>query len=642
MPRRSRAHRLTLALAAALFGALATAPSALAAAQPPAAGAGLDQVALATGMATVASAILLWVCVSHRNGRIKWLGKLAAFAERETGTAGWSSLPGAMLGIALLTAVFGMYWDISLHIDNGRDPGPLANPAHYFILAGLFGVLAAGVLSVALTGDEKPSKAAVRLPNGWWAPLGAIVVMTCGAVSLLAFPLDDIWHRLFGQDVTLWGPTHLLLIGGASFSILGQWILDVEGRHAAKAPAREGSIFTYVRNVSLVGSLLIGLSTFQAEFDYSVPQFRLVWQPLLLALAAGIGLTAARVRLGRGGALAAALFFIGLRGLLSLLVGPIFGETTPHFPLYIVEAGLVELVALRWNRTRPITLGAISGVLIGTVGFAAEYAWSNIVDTIGWPPSLIVEGVICAVVAGVGGGIIGGWIGRAVTPGVAKERVPRWVVPAGGIAVLAVIAWAIPMPNGTPPKATLTLTPAAPLGTHPRVNVQAKLDPPNAADNARWFDATAWQGKTRSIVGLMKKVGPGLWRSEKPIPVGGPDWKATLRLQTGRAVLGLPLYLPEDKAIPVKKVQAKNGQTITFVRDKQLLQREQKKGVPGFLTLLAYVLVFLVWAAMVAVVGWGLARLAGALATRRGKPDGDAGTRAEERAPRADRQPATA
>jgi hypothetical protein len=403
MPRRSRAHRLTLALAAALFGALATAPSALAAAQPPAAGAGLDQVALATGMATVASAILLWVCVSHRNGRIKWLGKLAAFAERETGTAGWSSLPGAMLGIALLTAVFGMYWDISLHIDNGRDPGPLANPAHYFILAGLFGVLAAGVLSVALTGDEKPSKAAVRLPNGWWAPLGAIVVMTCGAVSLLAFPLDDIWHRLFGQDVTLWGPTHLLLIGGASFSILGQWILDVEGRHAAKAPAREGSIFTYVRNVSLVGSLLIGLSTFQAEFDYSVPQFRLVWQPLLLALAAGIGLTAARVRLGRGGALAAALFFIGLRGLLSLLVGPIFGETTPHFPLYIVEAGLVELVALRWNRTRPITLGAISGVLIGTVGFAAEYAWSNIVDTIGWPPSLIVEGVICAVVAGVGG-----------------------------------------------------------------------------------------------------------------------------------------------------------------------------------------------------------------------------------------------
>src|SRR3954452_12278357 len=445
----TRLRRQIFAVAAALLGALAAAPVASAASQPPAAGAGLDQVALATGGATIASAILLWICFSHRSGRITWLGKLAAFAERETGTAGWSSLPGGMLGISLLTAVFGMYWDISLHIDNGRDPGPLANPAHYFILVGLFGVLASGVLSVALTGDEKPSKSAVRLPNGWWAPLGAIMVMTCGAVSLLAFPLDDVWHRLFGQDVTLWGPTHLLLIGGASFSILGQWVLDVEGHKAAKNPAREGSPFTYVRNVSLVGSLLVGLSTFQAEFDFSVPQFRLVWQPLLLALAAGIGLVAARVRLGRGGAIAAALFFIRLRGLLSVLVGPIFGETPPHFPLYIVEAGLVEIVALRWGRTKPITLGVVSGVLIGTIGFAAEYAWANVVDTIGWPPSLIVEGVICALVAGVAGGIIGGWIGRAVTPGVADESVPRWLVPAGGLAALAVIAWAIPMPNGS-------------------------------------------------------------------------------------------------------------------------------------------------------------------------------------------------
>jgi hypothetical protein len=507
-----------------------------------------------------------------------------------------------------------MYWDISLHIDNGRDPGPLANPAHYFILAGLFGVLSAGVLSIALTPEEKPSKAAIRLPNGWWAPLGAVMVITCGAVSLIAFPLDDIWHRLFGQDVTLWGPTHLLLIGGASFSILGQWVLDVEGHRASKGEGREGSVWMYVRNVSLVGSLLVGLSTFQAEFDFSVPQFRLVWQPLLLALAAGIGLVAARVRLGRGGAIAAALFFIGLRGLLSLLIGPIFGETTPHFPLYIVEAGLVELVALRWGRERPITLGAASGVLIGTIGFFAEYAWANTVDSIGWPPSLILEGVLCALVAGTAGGIIGGWIGRSVTPGVADELVPKWAVPVAGVAAIAVIAWAIPMPNGSPPKATLTLTPAKPLPNgESQELVTAKVDPPNAADDNRWFVVTAWQGKQRSVVGDMKKIGPGLWRAEKPVPVGGPDWKATLRLQRGAAVLGLPLYLPKDSAIPVPKVAAKNHATVEFVRDKSLLQREQKKGIPGFLTLIAYIFVYLIWAAMVAIVAWGLARLASAL-----------------------------
>ncbi len=635
----SRLGRLLPALAATLLAALLGAPTAFAAAQPPAAGAGLDQVAIATGGATVVTAVLLWICVSHRSGRIKWLGKLAALAERETGVAGWSSLPGGLLGISLLTAVFGMYWDISLHIDNGRDPGPLANPAHYFILVGLFGVLASGVLSIALT-EDKPSNAAIRLPNGWWAPLGAVVVIACGAVSLIAFPLDDIWHRLFGQDVTLWGPTHLLLIGGAAFSILGQWILDVEGHRASKMTAREGSIVQYVRNVSLVGSLLIGLSTFQAEFDFSVPQFRLVWQPLLLALAAGMGLVAARIRLGRGGAIAAALFFIGLRGGLSLLVGPIFGQTTPHFPLYIVEAGLVELVAFRYGRDKPITLGAVSGVLIGTIGFFAEYVWANTVDTIGWPSSLIPEGIACALVAGVAGGVLGGFIGRAVTGTGATERAPRWAVPAAAVAAVAVMVWAIPMPNGTPPKATLTLTQAKPLGQQKQVFVTAKLDPPNAADNARWFVVTGWQGGRRSIVGDMKKVGNGTYRSTLPIPAGGTDWKATLRLQTGRAVLGLPIYMPADQAIPVPQVEAKSGQTVAFQRDKKLLQREQKKGVPGFLTGGAYVAVFLIWLTMIGVVSWGLARLARAL--RSGPPPSQrrGGRRAPARARPASPTPA--
>jgi hypothetical protein len=632
------ARRLAFAFASSVVGALVGPSAALASSQPSASGAGLDQVAIATGGATVATAALLWICIGHRSGRIAWLGKLAGFAERETGVAGWSSLPGAMLGVSLLTAVFGMYWDISLHIDNGRDPGPLANPAHYFILVGLYGVLGSGVLSIALTKD-KPSKAAVRLPNGWWAPLGALVVVTCGAVSLLAFPLDDIWHRLFGQDVTLWGPTHLLLIGGASFSILGQWILEVEGQQATTKPPRERSAFQYVRTVSLVGSLLVGLSTFQAEFDYSVPQFRLVWQPLLLALAAGMGLVAARVRLGRGGALAAALFFIGLRGLLSLLVGPIFGQTTPHFPLYIVEAGAVELVALRYGRDRPIALGAIAGVLIGTVGFAAEFAWSNLVDAIGWPSSLIPEGLACAVVAGVAGGVLGGFIGRSVTPGVAKEHTPRWLVPVAGVAAVAVMAWAIPMPNGNPPKATLTLAPAGTVGGQHQVLVTAKLTPPDAADNARWFVVTAWQGKRRSIVGNLKKTGPGVWRASKPVPIEGPDWKATLRLQRGRAVLGLPIYLPEDKAIPVKESATANGQTARFVRDKQLLQREQKKGVPSFLTAAAYIGVFLIWATMIAVVAWGLTRLARALGEA---PEMRPPGRATALAPRAGQQPTTA
>src|SRR4051794_19401877 len=117
----------------------------LGAADAPAGGAALGQVAIATTAATLITVGMLWLAIGHRNGRIAWVGRLAAYGERLTGLPGWAVVPSAIVGVALLVALFGMYWDISFHIDDGRDPGPLANPAHYLILFGLFGVLFAAV-----------------------------------------------------------------------------------------------------------------------------------------------------------------------------------------------------------------------------------------------------------------------------------------------------------------------------------------------------------------------------------------------------------------------------------------------------------------------------------------------------------------
>lgn len=576
---------------------------------PPAGGSAIGQVIGATLGAGVVTAALLALVFGHRSGRVGFLERAAEWCARATGLAGWAALPIVLLiGVSLLVALFGMYWDISLHLDNGRDPGPLANPAHYFILAGLFCVFASGVIAIALTGERRPSHTAVRLPNGWWAPLGAVVICACGAVSLIAFPLDDVWHRIFGQDVTLWGPTHLLLIGGATFSILGAWILYAEGTSKTGGTGPRRPRLVRSLDAVMVGALLVGLSTFQAEFDFGVPQFRLVWQPILLAFAAGVGLVAARVRIGRGGALAAALVFVAIRGFLALLVGPIIGQTTPHFPLYLAEAGLVELVGLRYDGHRPITLGAVAGLLIGSVGFAAEYGWQALIAYIPWPPSLIVEGGVCALVAGIAGGVLGGWIGRSVVPPVGFERAPRWAVPAAAIAAVGVMAWALPMPNGPRLKATVTLRDVAPP-PHREVAVTARLRPPNAAQDARWFVVTAWQGGG-AVVAPMNRIAPGVYRAARPIPAWGPKWKSTIRLQRGRAVLGLPIYMPQDEAIPVKGIPAPSRFTRAFERDKKLLQREQKGNVPGFLTAGAYLAVLLIWSAMIATVSWALWRLA--------------------------------
>src|SRR4051794_21052556 len=194
----------------------------------PAGGAALGEVAIATGGAIALTVALLWLGMGHRSGRVPWLACWAKFSERVSGLPGWAAFPSGVATVSLITALFGMYWDISLHIDVGRDPGPLANPAHYFILAGLFGIFSAGFLAIVLP-EGRPSETAIRIGPDWYAPLGGVLICACGAFSLIGFPLDDVWHRLFGQDVTLWGPTHLMLISGAAMTLVGIGVLTVEG-----------------------------------------------------------------------------------------------------------------------------------------------------------------------------------------------------------------------------------------------------------------------------------------------------------------------------------------------------------------------------------------------------------------------------
>src|ERR671916_1364086 len=125
----------------------------------PAGGAALDQVIGATLGAALITGALVWFGLGHRKGSTQLLERMAGAASRGTGLPPWAALPIWIASASLLIALFGMYWDISLHIDDGRDEGPLANPAHYFILAGLYGIFAAGVLAMAMP-KERPGPTA--------------------------------------------------------------------------------------------------------------------------------------------------------------------------------------------------------------------------------------------------------------------------------------------------------------------------------------------------------------------------------------------------------------------------------------------------------------------------------------------------
>ncbi|MEA2478532.1 MAG: hypothetical protein QOJ07_454, partial [Thermoleophilaceae bacterium] len=159
-----------------------TAVTHLIAASQPAGGAATKEIVIATAFAGLFTAGLLFLGVGHRNGRVGVLSWGASLASRLSGLPGWTALPAFLATVSLITAVFGMYWDISLHIDVGRDPGPLANPAHYFILFGLFGIFSAGFVAMVLP-KERPSTTAIRISRDWHAPLGGVLICACGAFS---------------------------------------------------------------------------------------------------------------------------------------------------------------------------------------------------------------------------------------------------------------------------------------------------------------------------------------------------------------------------------------------------------------------------------------------------------------------------
>ncbi|MEO3784222.1 hypothetical protein ABGB12_12885 [Actinocorallia sp. B10E7] len=570
----------------------------------PAGGAALDQVLIASGVALVLTVVLLALGYGHRTGRLRVLDTLAALGAKGIGRGlpGWASLPSVVAMFSLITALLGMYWDISLHITHGRDEGPLANIAHYPILIGLFGIFAAGVLALTMPVGEKPGPGPVRITRTWYVPAGGTLVAGAGFYALLGFPLDDVWHRIFGQDVTLWGPTHLMLIGGAGLSLVGMLVLEREGR-AAAGDTSPSPALSYLRRAMTCGGLLIGLSVFQAEFDFGVPQFRLVNQPFLIALAAGCALVAARLWVGRGGAVLAAVFYMLVRGGVSLVVGPVIGELNAAVPMYLAEAVLVELVALALIR-RPLAFGVVSGFVVGTAGFAAEYAWTQVAFRLPWTPDILVEGVLMALAGGLSGAVLGVLLAEGLAGRLPRPAVSRGLFAASLVLIGAAVANCLVF---TVPKDLQVSAALSPDG-----NATFTLSRP--LDDPAWIQVTAWQGGGLHVDRL-ERTGPATYRTTEPMPLDG-TWKTLVRIHDGRVLAAIPVYLPEDPAIGAKALPAEPRFTRDVQGEQPILQRELKQDVPGWMWAAASLVVLLCTLILVLALGWGVSRISGALGSR--------------------------
>ncbi|MGY2065337.1 hypothetical protein [Blastococcus sp. SYSU DS0619] len=600
----------------------------LAAETRPAGGAALDEVFLATGIGLGLTVVLLALVHLHRTRRSRILTRVGDRLGAATGAPAWVALPTVLTTLSLLTALLGMLWDIALHIGIGRDEGPLANPAHYLILFGLFGVFAGGVLACAMPLGEEPGPAAVRFVRGWDVPVGGILLTAAGFYALLGFPLDDVWHRMFGQDVTLWGPTHLMLIGGAGLSIIGLLVLEQEGHGRVSSDDGDrtaGRTARFVRRASAMGGLLLGMSVFQGEYDFDVPQFRLVLEPFLIAGAAGIALVAARMFIGRGGALAATAFFLVVRSLIALVVGPVFGEILPTFPLYLGSAILVELLAIALPPARrPLLFGGVAGLAIGTVGHATEAGWTHLVQELSWGSDILVEGTLMAIAGGVAGALLGALLATGLRRRLPRPAVARGVLLAGLAVLAAAVANGLAATVPDDVEATFAIEDVA---TDPRTaNIGVQLDPADFPDDPAWVQITAWQGDGL-VVTPLERTGEGEYRTTEPVPLHG-TWKTLLRVHDGRVLTAFPIYLPQDEAIPADEIPAEDGMTRSAIPEIDILQRELKDSGGG-LWLVANLVVLVCTLALVAGMAWGVGRYARRAAVRGPYADAPADSPAE-------------
>jgi hypothetical protein len=577
-------------------------------------GAALDQVIGMSVVALIVTIGLLWIGYLHRARRITWLNDLAEWTARKFKRPPWVALPMALFITTLICALFGFIWDVSLHIGKGRDPGPLANPAHYFILFGLFLLFIAGCLACVLPYD-KPGPSAVRITRNWYAPVGGIVMAGCGLYALLGFPLDDIWHRIFGQDVTLWGPTHLMMIGGAGFSTLSALMLNHEGLKAMGDDAPPDSGFVKFIQYLGFGGIIVGLSVFQIEFDFGVPQFRQVFEPMLIAAAAAFALVAARIMLGRGAAIIAALLAIGLRGGVALIVGPILGSPINWFALYLGPAIVVELIALTPLIKRPIVFGAVSGLGVATIGLWLESLWVGAVYHYPWPTSIWPEALAMAIPVAVLTGACGAMFGLVLS----SQRLPSRAISIGLVA-LTVLAIGGATANGlryTVPQdvtaaVTLTDVPGSSPGQR-MVNADVQINPPNfVSEDPNWVSILAWQGKLANqrgeVVTNLEKLGPGHYRTTEPVPVWG-SWKTLLRLHDGRTLTAVPIYLAADPGIGAAEVPAQASMTRPFVHEITILQRERNPNTPAALWTIGGVVVLFCTLVLIGGLSWGAGRI---------------------------------
>jgi hypothetical protein len=336
------------------------------------------------------------------------LGRTALRRVGEQNKDLWSLgvLPILMAGA--VSGIVGLYWDVAWHIDKGRDS--FFTPPHNFLYGAIAIVLLMSV--VALVRDQRDTP--LHLPVGrLWLHPGVLVVVVGAALELFFAPADELWHRLFGPDATLWAPMHLVGLTGLTLAAFGALVSAWVEARLASEPARK-RLFAWV-TLFFAAMLLAWSAVLTAEFEFYIQVFPTFWHPLLLTGLPAFSLVLmARLRPLPWAATLTALGFGALRMLLALFLMrtsalDLAGDTRPLIPVFVLAGLAADLLVPRlptW--ATGLAVGGTSlltnGLLVSTVGLMS------------WHGGALLGGVPAGLLLACALGMLGSLAAKALGP----------------------------------------------------------------------------------------------------------------------------------------------------------------------------------------------------------------------------------
>jgi hypothetical protein len=356
----------------------------------------------------------------------------------------------------------------------------------------------------------------------------------------------------------------------------------------------------WVLRVAALGGMLIGLSVFQAEYDFGVPQFRLVLQPMMIAAAQASpssppGSSAGGVPRRRGG-----LLPVAARGHQPHR-RPGLGEPTRHCRSTSARpssSSCSRSPACCATRSRSARSADCS---IGTLGSATEAVWSYVAMPLPWTADMRVEGLLMTVPVAVAAGLCGALLALGVQGRLPPPRArPRH-------------------PRGEPARAGRGHRERPARDRARRRRGHRRVTPGReglATAEVTWsrhgggrphlVHLTAWQGgglvvdRSRDRPGTTAHTSRSPRRRRKTLPARARRphrWRH-------------PVFLPADAAIEAEEIPAQASSTRGFVPEITLLQRERDLDAPSWLWAASNAVVLVLSLGLILALAWGVGRLA--------------------------------